>query len=246
MRGLRFGLSLKKWPARKASGQERHPFDSAEPIAYTKTWMFCWLIPWRYRMFQRLWLDYNHKRLVIGTQMVWNNRSILHVVFVFAFWNRIGTKDLDQAISEVIGTFDGVEEISVGLRDCNYIQRIDRLRRITAVPVTTHDYLAYAVYKRAAGRLRLSKCALFLLLVSYWEVVTRILIFCRLFLVDMIFSLMRIESIFFNLFWNVNFSVAAKNNFCPSWIWMIKSDFLLSVIKCESFLQCSVTLGPAR
>ena len=103
-------------------------------------------------------------------------------------------------------------------------------------------YLAYAVYKRAAGRLRLSKCAVFLLLVSYWEVVTRILIFCGLFLVGMIFSLMRIESIFFNLFWNVNFSVAAKKNFCPSWIWMIKSDFLLSVIKCESFLQCSATL----
>ena len=137
MRGLRFGLSLKKWPARKASGQERHPFDSAEPIAYTKTWMFCWLIPWRYRMFQTLWLDYNHKRPLIGTRVVWNNRSTLHVVFVFAFWNRIGTEDLDQAISEVIGTFDGVEEISVGLRDCNYIQRIDRLWKITAVPVTT-------------------------------------------------------------------------------------------------------------
>ena len=36
--------------------------------------------------------------------------------FCFAFWNRIGTEDLDQAISEVIGTFDGVEEISVGLK----------------------------------------------------------------------------------------------------------------------------------
>ena len=120
MCGLRFRLSLKKWPVRKASGQERHPFDSAEPIAYTKTsriWMFCWLIPWRYRMFQTLWLDYNHKRLVIGTRVVWNNRSTLHVVFVFVFWNRIGTEDLDQAISEVIGTFDGVEEISLGPRE---------------------------------------------------------------------------------------------------------------------------------
>ena len=120
MRGLRFRLSLKKWPTRKASGQERHPFDSAEPIAYTKTsriWMFCLLIPWRYRMFQTLWLDYNHKRGVIETRVVWDNRSTLHVVFVFAFRNRIGTEDLDQAISEVIGTFDGVEEISVGLRE---------------------------------------------------------------------------------------------------------------------------------
>ena len=26
------GFGLKKWPARKASGPERHPFDSAEPI----------------------------------------------------------------------------------------------------------------------------------------------------------------------------------------------------------------------
>ena len=41
-------------------------------------------------------------------------------------------------------------------------------------------------------------------------------------------------------------SVAAKKNFCPSRIWMIKSDFLSSVIKCESFLECSVTLSPAR
>ena len=32
MRGFRFRSSLKKWPARKASGPERHPFDSAEPI----------------------------------------------------------------------------------------------------------------------------------------------------------------------------------------------------------------------
>ena len=78
-----------------------------------------------------------------------------------------------------------------------------------------------------AGRLQLSKCALFLPLVSYWEVVTRILIFCGVFLVGMIFPLMRIESIFFNFFWNVNF-VAAKKNFRRSWIWMPKSDSLLS------------------
>ena len=32
MRCFRFRSSLKKWPARKASGPERHPFDSAEPI----------------------------------------------------------------------------------------------------------------------------------------------------------------------------------------------------------------------
>ena len=32
MRSFRFRSSLKKWPARKASRPERHPFDSAEPI----------------------------------------------------------------------------------------------------------------------------------------------------------------------------------------------------------------------
>ena len=180
---------------------------------------------------------------MIGTRVVWDNRSTLHVVFVFAFWNRIGTEDLDQAISEVIGTFDGVEKISVGLREDIVI--ISKDWSAMENHCCSSYYLAYAVCKRAAGRLRLSKCALFLLLFSYWEVVTHILIFCGLFLVGMLFSVMRIESIFFNLFGNVNFSVAAKKNFCPSRIWMIKSDFLLSVIKCESFLQCSVTLSPA-
>ena len=34
MRGFRFRSSLKKWPARKASGPERHPLDSAEPITH--------------------------------------------------------------------------------------------------------------------------------------------------------------------------------------------------------------------
>ena len=79
-----------------------------------------------------------------------------------------------------------------------------------------------------AGRLQLSKCALFFPLVSYWEVVTRILIFCGVFLVGMIFPLMRVESIFFNLFSNVNLFVAAKKNLFRSWIWMTKSDSLLS------------------
>ena len=32
MRGFRFRSSLKKWPARKASGTERYCFDGAEPI----------------------------------------------------------------------------------------------------------------------------------------------------------------------------------------------------------------------
>ena len=32
MRGFRFRLSLEKGPAQKASGPERHPFDSTKPI----------------------------------------------------------------------------------------------------------------------------------------------------------------------------------------------------------------------
>ena len=32
MHGFQFQLSLKQWPAQKASGQERHPFDSVEPM----------------------------------------------------------------------------------------------------------------------------------------------------------------------------------------------------------------------
>ena len=50
MGGFQFRSSLKKWPARKASGPERHPFDSAEPIITLLTsriWMFCWLVPWK-------------------------------------------------------------------------------------------------------------------------------------------------------------------------------------------------------
>ena len=50
MGGFQFRSSLKKWPARKASGPEGHPFDSAEPVITLLTsriWMFCWLVPWK-------------------------------------------------------------------------------------------------------------------------------------------------------------------------------------------------------
>ena len=59
MRGFRFESSLKKWPARKASGPECHPFDS---VAYTKTsriWMFCWLVPWDVECF--IWWCWGNK-----------------------------------------------------------------------------------------------------------------------------------------------------------------------------------------
>ena len=54
---------------------------------------------------------------VIGTRVVWNNPSTHHACFVFVFWKRIETEDLDQAIAEVTGTFDGEEEIRVELRE---------------------------------------------------------------------------------------------------------------------------------
>ena len=88
---------------------------------------------------------------------------------------------LDQAIAEVIGTFDDVEEISAGLREDIVI-----------------------IFKGSIGYGKS-------LLVSYWEVVTRILILA---LVSMTVPLVRVESIFFNLFWNVNFFVAAKKLLC--------------------------------
>ena len=48
-------------------------------------------------------------------------------------------EDLDKAITEVTGTFDGVEEIRAELREgiVNYIQRRPARWKITAVPVTT-------------------------------------------------------------------------------------------------------------
>ena len=54
---------------------------------------FCWLVPWRYRMFQMLWLGYNHNRRVIGTRVAWrwqgsnaNNPIQAHITYVFSFW----------------------------------------------------------------------------------------------------------------------------------------------------------------
>ena len=145
----------------------------------------------------------------------------------------VWTDDLDKAIAKVIGTFDGVEEISMELWEgiVNYYLKerhigglADRLWKITAIPVSTwhmqcvkrgsggntrlsprSKMLLVPMNFSPAGRLWLSKYALFLPLVLYWEVVTLILIFCGLFLVGMICPLMRVESIFFDLFRNLNF-----------------------------------------
>ena len=134
----------------------------------------------------------------------------------------VWTEDLDQAVAENIGTFDGVKEISVGLTEDVVIIFKGSIgygkSLLFQCPVSTwhmqcvkrgsvgNTRLFYqnaacsSEFFSPAGRLRLSKCALFLPLVWYWEVVTRIFIFCSLFLVGMIFPQMRVESIFFNLF----------------------------------------------
>ena len=63
-----------------------------------------------------------------------NNPSTHHVRFRFSEENwkyqmPVRTKDLDKAIAEVIGTFEGVDEIIALLREgiVNYIQRKDIL-----------------------------------------------------------------------------------------------------------------------
>ena len=185
--------------------------------------MCCWLVPWRYRMFQMLWLDYNHNRGVIGTRVVWrwqgsnpNNPSTHHVRFHFLQGNwkcqmPVRTEEFDRVTAEVFGTFDGVEEIWEGIVN-NYLKK-----DILAVLPTgcgksllfQLTYLAYAMSKKGisrqhetftscqnaacsneffspAGRLWLSKYSLILPFVLYWEVMTRLLIFCGLFLVGTI------------------------------------------------------------
>ena len=147
MRGFRFRSSLKKWPARKASGPERHPFDSAEPITTPlipkhpesgcfadwflgdvecfkfSDWITITIGAWS----GRGWFEGDEDQIP-------NNPSTRHVRFCFLEENYkyqmpVRTEDLDEAIAEVIGTFDGVEEISAGLREgiLNYMQRKDIL-----------------------------------------------------------------------------------------------------------------------
>ena len=91
-------------------------------------------------MFQMLWLDYSHNRRVLGTRVFegdrsnQNNPSTRHVRsrFLEENWKYqmpVQTKYLDKVIAEVIGTFEGVEEIIAILREgiVNYIQRKDVL-----------------------------------------------------------------------------------------------------------------------
>ena len=138
-----------------------------------------------------------------------------HITYGFTSWKRIRnirclykpvcvrTEDLDKAgahlldkvIAEVIGTFDGVEEISVELRESivNEIQGKD----ILAVLPTSYGKSKCCLFQwifGLAGRLcsgGFYVCALFSVLVSYWEVMALTLIFYGLFLVGMICHLMQ-------------------------------------------------------
>ena len=85
--------------------------------------MFCWLVPWRCRMFQMLWLDYSHNRRVIGTQVVWrwqrsdpNNPSTHqvrlpyhfypyggHIEFIRVLWDAQGALAIAQYLHELFG-----------------------------------------------------------------------------------------------------------------------------------------------
>ena len=165
--------------------------------------MFCWLVPWRYRMFQMLWLDYNHNRRVIGTRVVWswqgsnpNNPNTHHLRFHILEENwkyqmPVRTEDFDKAIAEVIRTFDGVEEIWEGFVNFYLKERYigglnDLLWKITTVPVTVPG-ICSELKGDQYGNIKLLPCAKMLLVpinfflqrVDYgWANIHQ---FCRLF-----------------------------------------------------------------
>ena len=85
---------------------------------------------------------------------------------------------LVQAIAEVIGTFDGVEELSAGLREdiviifkgsIGYGKSLlfQLLPRQHTTFTSCQNAACFNDFSPPAGRLRLSKCVLFLPLVSY-------------------------------------------------------------------------------
>ena len=96
-----------------------------------------------------------------------NNPSTHHARFRFLEENwkyqmPVRTKDLDEAIAEVIGTFEGVEEIIALLRLYSKERHIGSLAdpsrwKITAVPVTS------VVKRGSAGNTRLLSPAKMLL-----------------------------------------------------------------------------------
>ena len=67
----RFTVSSQSGPREKPLDQSAIPLiapSQLQPRLYTQTsriWMFCWLVPWRCRMLQTLWIDNNDNRRVM-------------------------------------------------------------------------------------------------------------------------------------------------------------------------------------
>ena len=129
------GHSIKKVTCAKKSGPREKPLDqSAIPLIapsqlpdrlyqnIQKLDVY-WLVPWRCRMLQMLWLDYSHNRRVIGTQVVWrwqrsdpNNPSTHqvrlpyhfhryggHIEFIRELWHAQGALAIAQYLRELFG-----------------------------------------------------------------------------------------------------------------------------------------------
>ena len=94
-----------------------------------------------------------------GDRLNQNNRSTHHVRFRFLEENwkyqmPVRTKDLDKAIAEVIGTFEGVEEIIALLREgiVNYIERKDILAVLPTLLDGKSLLFQLPVCKKGVGR----------------------------------------------------------------------------------------------
>ena len=131
----------------------------------------------------------------------------------------VRTKDLDKAIAEVIGTFEGVEEIIALLREgiVNYLQRkgigglADRLDGKSLL-FQLLPGMMQCVKRGSAGNTRLLPPAKMLLVPMNFfssgermteqmrNILACVLIFCCSFLVGMICPFMRVERIYFDLF----------------------------------------------
>ena len=177
MCGFRFQSSLKKWPAWKASGPERHLFDSAKQITTPLipkhpesgccAWRYVLLVPWRYRMFQMLRLDYNLNRHMMRTQVVWrwqrsnpNNLSTHHVRFCFLEENwkyqiPVRTGDLDKTFSQShwIIKWCGGDKCRTKTWHCKlYSINWRSCQLVMENHCCSSYYLEYAVYKKGVSR----------------------------------------------------------------------------------------------
>ena len=144
MCGFRFRSSLKKWTAQKASGPERHPLDSAEPITTPLI-----LKHPESECFADWFLGHTEcsKRsdCITITIGAWSGRGwfetiqahITHVLFFFLEENSNRRFRPGYSRSHWNIRWWGGNTCGIKRGHCNYIQRIDRLWKITAVPVTT-------------------------------------------------------------------------------------------------------------